>query len=216
MDDCSCQAHNRLLLRHAIPAIILLLAALPLCAATAIAAVQGEEIPLRGTASGSTVVYLFLTGPNLPPEGIRLDGGTPVTTGVSGSFTRVDVSTDGTWAYTWRTGSVGRVLDSGTYLVYIAEEPRSPADLGDAAFATQPVIFGAPAETVTMVRRETTTVVPAGTMQGGPLVTGLQAPAESTPAAENPLPTTAVRPGLAVIIPLGAAALALMGSHRRR
>lgn len=195
---------------------LLLLAALPLCAAAAsISAVQGEEIPLRGTSSGSTVVYLFLTGPNLPEEGISLSGGGPVVTGVSGSFTRVEVNTDGTWAYNWRTGSLGRVLSEGNYLIYIAQEPRSRSDLNDTVSTTQPVIFGAPVETVTIIRPVTTMTLPPGTMQGGPLVTGLETPATSTPASETPSPTTPGRVPLPVIVPLGAAAFALIGSRRR-
>jgi hypothetical protein len=197
--------------------LILLLTALPLCAVAApIYAVQGEEIPLGGTATGSDVVYLFLTGPNLPPEGISLVGGTPVTTGVPGSFTRVDVNTGGTWAYTWRTGSLGRVLSEGNYLIYTVEEPRARSDLDDTVYATQPVIFGAPVETVTIARLETAASVPSGTMQGGPLVTGLQTPGGSTLPPGIPPPATPARPHLPVIIPLGAAALALAGPHRRR
>ncbi len=132
------------------PLLFLTLAVIPLCCAAApIYTVIGEDLPLRGTAPGSDFIYLFLTGPNLPAEGISLAGGTPVTTGVPGSFTRVEVMTDGTWAYTWRTGSIGRVLDQGTYTIFSGLEPRSRSDLDDSVFTTQTVIFGAPVETVT-------------------------------------------------------------------
>jgi len=79
-----------------------------------------------------------------------------VVTGVPGSFTRVEVLTDGTWSFTWDTRSLGRVLDAGTYVIYIVEEPRSLPDLDDAVYATQPVTFGAPVETVTVTVAETT------------------------------------------------------------
>ena len=215
MDLRSCRAQKWFLLRT-LAVMILLLAALPLCAAAAsISAVQGEDIPLQGTSSGSNVVYLFLTGPNLPEGGISLGGGAPVVTGVSGSFTRVEVNTDGTWAYNWRTGSLGRVLSEGNYLIYIVQEPRSRSDLDDTVYTTQPVIFGAPVETVTIIRPVTTATLPPGTMQGGPVVTGLQTPATSTPAAEIPSPATPGRVSLPVIVPLVAAALALICSRRR-
>ena len=135
--------------------LILTLAVIPLCCAAApIYAVFGEDIPLRGTAPGSDFIYLFLTGPNLPDGGISLAGGTPVTTGVPLSFTRVEVQTDDTWSYTWRTGSTGRILDQGTYTIYAVNEPLSRPDLDDAVFTTQAVIFGQPVETVTVTVTE--------------------------------------------------------------
>jgi hypothetical protein len=193
---------------------ILLLAALLLCA-SASAIVQGEDIPLGGTASGTDVVYLFMTGPNLPDQGIALAGGTPVTTGVPGSFTRVDVNTDGTWSYTWRTGSIGRILDDGTYTIYIVDEPRARSDLDDSSFATEAVTFGAPVETVTIVRTVTTVPPPPGTMQGGPLLTVPPIPAESPPAPGTPVPATTGKAGIPAVIPLAAATLTLLWVHRR-
>ena len=128
--------------------LALALTLIPLCCAAApIPAVQGEDVPLRGTAPGLDVIYLFLTGPNLPDQGISLIGGTPVATGVPASFTRVEVGTDGSWAYTWRTGALGRILDAGTYTLYIVQEPLARPDLDDSVYAVQPVIFGAPVET---------------------------------------------------------------------
>jgi hypothetical protein len=128
--------------------LILILAVIPLCCAAApIYAVFSEDIPLGGAAPGSDVIYLFLTGPNLPEEGISFTGGTPVTTGVPASFTRVEVLTDGTWAYTWSTGSMGRILDQGTYTIYAVNEPLSWPDPDGAAFTTQAVTFGSPVET---------------------------------------------------------------------
>jgi hypothetical protein len=195
----------------------LLLVALTVSATAApISAVYGEDIPLRGTATGSDVVYLFLTGPNLPDQGISLAGGTPVATGVPGSFTRVEVFTDGTWAYTWRTGSVGRVLDPGTYVIYIAEEPRARPDLDDSAYATQAVLLGAPVGTVTIPVPGTTVSPPQGTMQGGPLVTGMQPPSEPAPATGTTPPVTPGRLAPLTLVPLGAAALAVLGLRRRR
>jgi hypothetical protein len=136
-----------------IPVLILVSLVAPATAAP-INAVFGEDIPLGGMAPGSTFIYLFLTGPNLPNGGISLAGGTPVTTGVPASFTRVVVQTDDTWSYTWRTGSTGRILDQGTYTIYAVDEPLSRPDLDDAVFTTQAVIFGQPVETVTVTVTE--------------------------------------------------------------
>jgi hypothetical protein len=143
----------RPLLRYQLP--FLLLALVPICCAAApIQAVQGEDIPLRGTAPGSDFIYLFLTGPDLPEGGISLAGGTPVTTGVPASFTRVEVLPGDAWAYTWRTGSMGRILDQGTYTICAVNEPLSRPDLNDSVYTTQSVIFGSPVETVTVTVTE--------------------------------------------------------------
>jgi len=194
---------------------ILLLASLLVCA-SASAIVQGEDIPLGGTASGADTVYLFMTGPNLPDQGIALAGGTPVTTGDPGSFTRVDVNTDGTWSYTWRTGSIGRILDDGTYTIYIVDRPLAPADLDDSSFAIETVTFGVPVETVTIIRTVTTVPPPPTTMQGGPLLTVPPTPAESAPAPVTPVPVTTGKAGIPAVIPIAAAALALLGVRRCR
>jgi hypothetical protein len=200
---------------HLLPLALLLLAALPLCvAAASISALQGEDIPLGGTSSGSTVVYLFLAGPNLPEGGIGLDGGAPVMTGVPGSFTQVSVNTDGSWAYTWRTADLGRVLDPGAYVMYIAQEPRSKPDLDDTPYATQAISIGIPFVAMTPTPPLTAEPYPAGTMESGPLVTGMETP--SPPGLVPGTPVSPARGGssLSILAPLGAAALLLWSCRR--
>ncbi|MDD1664158.1 MAG: PEGA domain-containing protein [Methanomicrobiales archaeon] len=154
------------------PILLLTLALIPLCCGAApIHAVFGEDIPLGGAAPGSDTVYLFLTGPNLPDGGISLAGGTPVTTGVPASFTRVVVQTDDTWSYTWRTGSTGRILDPGTYTIYAVNQPLSRRDLDDSAYSTRAVIFGSPEETVTVTVEETVGSLSVDSSPGMSLVT---------------------------------------------
>jgi hypothetical protein len=254
----------RLLSRYSF--LILALALIPLsCAAAPIYAVFGEDIPLGGTAPGSDFIYLFLTGPNLPADGISLAGGTPVTAGVPGSFTRVEVLTDGTWSYIWRTGSTGRILDPGTYTIYAVNEPLSRPDLDDSAYTTQAVTFGSPVETVTVTITETSgslavdsspgmsivtldsrvagitplviSGIPAGshtlvvthegysayrtdlvisageTQKISAVLTPLPATSVTTPGA--PLPTPPGRLASLLIVPLGAAALAILGFRHR-
>jgi hypothetical protein len=192
--------------------LFILLAALPLSSyGVPIHAVPGEDIPLRGRAPGLDVVYLFLTGPNLPTGGISLASGTPVATGVPASFTRVEVNTDGAWAYTWRAGSMGRILDQGTYVIYAVNEPLASPDLDDAVYTTQAVILGAPVGTVIISPPETTESLPPGTMQGGPLVTGMQPPAAPTMPAPSLPPASTGRLASLTLLPLGAVALAVLG-----
>ena len=214
-------------LRIAVAILLLVPAALPLaCLAQPVYAVFGEDIPLGGSAPGSDTVYLFLTGPNLPADGISLDRGTPVATGDASSFTQVEVQTDATWTYTWRTGSMGRVLDQGTYVVYIVQQPLARPDLDDSDYATQAVVFGGPVETVIVTVPETPVPLPPGTMQGGPPVTGMATPTTpnqstpvstpvSTPTTGNPA-TTPGRLPIPPLLPLAAAALAALAARYRR
>ena len=207
---------SRVSLRVLFAILLLTPAAIPFASlAQPVYAVFGQDIPLGGTAPGSDTVYLFLTGPNLPSGGISLDGGTPVTTGDSSTFTRVEVQTDTTWTYTWRTGSMGRILDQGTYVVYIVQEPLARPDLDDSNYATQPVVFGGPVETVTITLPETTVPAPAGTTQGTGPVTGMQTPAPN-PSTPVSTPTTPGRLPLPPLLPLAAAALAALAARYRR
>jgi hypothetical protein len=235
--------------------------------ATPILTVQGEEIPLGGTATGSAIVYLFLTGPNLPDGGISLVGGIPVATGDPASFTRVEVLTGDTWAYRWRTGDLGRVLDPGTYVIYAAGEPLARPDLDDAPYTTQSVLFGPPVETLPatlpaeggslavnstpgkaavtldghsvgatplsisglspgphtlVISREgyadyrADLVLSAGERREISAVLEPLPPIPSTAGTLPPVTIPAGRLPLPIVVPVGAAALALLGFRRRR
>ena len=155
-----------------------------------IQAIQGEVIPLGGIATGADVLYLFLTGPNLPPQGISLVGGTPVITGDPSSFTRVEVLTDGTWSYRWRTGDLGRILDPGSYVLYAVEEPRARPDLDDASYTTQAIVFGPPVET------QVVTSPPEGATLSVNSTPGMSvATLDGRPAGTTPLTITGISPG---------------------
>jgi hypothetical protein len=186
--------NNTLLTLTFCSGILLLIAAAPVQTVSAAPpyAVFGNDIPLSGTAPGNDFIYLFLTGPNLPADGISLVGGTPVVTGNAASFTRVEVSTDGSWSYTWNSGSVGRVLDQGTYVIYAIQEPRSLPDLDDAVYAELPVVFGPPVVTVTA-----TVATPATTgslrVDSTPLMSAVNL--DGHPAGFTPIEISDVPPG---------------------
>ena len=97
----------------------------------------GEEITLAGTCTDNTVVYLFMTGPNLSSNGVNLTRLESVRTGNSGTFTTVCVDSDDTWSYKWNTADLnGKSLDAGSYTVYAISEPREKNELLDARYAT--------------------------------------------------------------------------------
>jgi len=65
-----------------------------------------------------TFVFLFLTGPNLPLNGVRLDDlSTPVVTGNPSSFTQATAAED-RWSCTWNTRIRGQLPDSGANTIF--------------------------------------------------------------------------------------------------
>jgi len=133
--------HGRL---HSTGLVIVLLSLAIAVAGAAVTVAAGDEITLSGTAEGADEVYLFVTGPNLPAGGARLDDiRAGVVTGDPASFTRAQVA-EGRWRYTWDTRTAGGVPDAGTYTVYVVREPAGRQDLSGAAYATITVTLTRP------------------------------------------------------------------------
>jgi PEGA domain len=112
-------------------------------AAQGIQAYMGDTIPLSGYSPSSPYVYLFLTGPNLPENGVALNNIN--LRADQGGFTRVAV--DGgndMWSYKWGTNSLGGRLDEGTYTVWVVNGPEDRSNLGNAEYATISVTLGSP------------------------------------------------------------------------
>lgn len=96
----------------------------------------GGRVDLKGTAVSADAVYLFVTGPGLPSNGVRLDTmQVPVVNGDPGSFTVTDVSND-RWAYSWNTARQGFSLKEGIYNVYAAKKPVGKSGVNNAVYGT--------------------------------------------------------------------------------
>lgn len=138
----------------------------------------GEEITLSGTNTDSKYVYLFLTGPNLGTNGVKLDDtkvktktGTENSPEATENFTRVSVEADDTWSYKWDTSSLGQVIDAGGYTVYAVAQPVTKDDLGDNKYATTGItlksaFITATASGATIAKGDKLTI--SGTAQGNP------------------------------------------------
>ena len=111
-------------------------------ASGSIRAYLGETIPLQGYSYGSSTVYLFLTGPNLPVHGVALDNINARAD--EGHFTRVNVDSNDHWAYKWGTNSVGGRLDAGTYTVWVVNGPNDISHLNGVDYSTIAVSLGTP------------------------------------------------------------------------
>lgn len=99
----------------------------------------GNTVKLSGYCSSSSTVYLFLTGPNLPANGVALDNiyrGTD-----QGGFTQVSVDSNDRWEYEWYPGGD---LDAGTYTVWVVNSQTDKAHLSEAEYSTIPVTLGVP------------------------------------------------------------------------
>ncbi|WP_394698747.1 hypothetical protein [uncultured Methanoregula sp.] len=78
----------------------------------------GDTIDLHGVAYTSDRLYLFMTGPGLPPNGVTLTN--PTLRADQGYFTTVDVASDQTWAMKWNTDRIRNQIKPGTYNVYVS------------------------------------------------------------------------------------------------
>jgi hypothetical protein len=88
----------------------------------------GETITLHGVSYVGGNVYLFLTGPNLPANGVTL---TDISQRADqGHFTVVPVDSNQEWAYKWQTSRIEPDLDPGTYIVYVTNEQADLSHLG--------------------------------------------------------------------------------------
>ena len=90
---------------------------------------MGDIVTLQGYSTGSPTVYLFLTGPNLPVNGVALDNINARAD--EGHFTEVDVDSNDHWIYRWGTNSVGGSLDAGTYTVWVVDSPTDRSHVGE-------------------------------------------------------------------------------------
>jgi hypothetical protein len=124
----------------------------------------GSTVPLSGNAPGQDSVYLFLTGPNLPDDGVRLnDIRLKVVNGDSSSFTQARVE-QGRWRYKWETRTAGGVPDAGTYTIWVTDRPVGRSNLQNAAYSEITVIL------ITYAVSSGTGVIQIQTIPGGATV----------------------------------------------
>jgi len=100
----------------------------------------GSVVTLSGYSYTGNTVYLFLTGPNLPSNGVALDNINRRAD--QGGATQVDVEGDGHWVYEWNTGALG--LDAGSYTIWVADGPADVSRLSSVDYSTISVILSEP------------------------------------------------------------------------
>jgi len=102
----------------------------------------GDTITLSGYSPESSTVYLFLTGPNLPSNGVALDDISARAD--QGGLTKVSVDDKDRWVYRWDTHALGGRLDPGTYTVWVTSEPVDRSHVSNANYRTIPITLAQP------------------------------------------------------------------------
>lgn len=121
-----------------------------ICGARTITANIGDSIPLNGTVQLVDTVYLFVTGPGIPPGGSRMDNSNaPVVTGEPDTFTQVIVENE-RWAYTWNTGRVSGGLAPGSHTVYVSTQPAAANALSGVRYGEIEVMLRSAVTTATL------------------------------------------------------------------
>jgi hypothetical protein len=91
----------------------------------------GDTINLHGFSYVGDSIYLFLTGPGLPENGVTLTDTS--LRADQGQFTVVGVDDNQEWTYNWKTSRIDAEIDPGTYTVYATSEPADLSHLGGSA-----------------------------------------------------------------------------------
>jgi hypothetical protein len=151
----------------------------------------GDEVTISGYATTGPFVYLFLTGPNLPENGVALHDMTMRAD--QGGFTKVSVDGDDHWTYTWHTGSINGRLDEGTYTVWVVSGPNDRSRLGTADFRTIAVTLGKPAVSVD-------TPVQTGSMDLQSVPDGASLTVNGEYRGKTPLVISGLSPGTYTVI----------------
>jgi len=94
----------------------------------------GETITFHGYSYVGDSVYLFLTGPGLPENGVTLTN-TDLRAD-QGHFTVVPLDETQAWTYIWKTSRIANEINPGTYTVYVTNKPLDKAHLGGTGYKT--------------------------------------------------------------------------------
>jgi hypothetical protein len=189
---------------------------LPVAGADAnIQAELGDTLNLHGDLYKGDRVYLFLTGPGLPENGVTLSDVTQRAD--QGKFTIVDVGSDQTWAMQWKTSRIENEINPGTYTVYVTNEPVDKAHLGgSSSYKTLEVFLtesttsrgSSSGGTVYTLNPEEHVSVQSPTLA---LVSPTPTPTPSPTATPTPIPSTLPPTTKATLLPVTALLAVLLG-----
>jgi hypothetical protein len=91
----------------------------------------GQTFTLHGASYVGNAVYLFMTGPGLPANGVTLTDTS--LRADQGHFTVVGLDNNQEWTFIWKTSRIESQIDPGTYTVYVTNEPADLSHLGGSS-----------------------------------------------------------------------------------
>ena len=94
----------------------------------------GDTIDLSGVSYNSNEVYLFMTGPGLPANGVTLTDTSKQAD--QGNFNMIDVDSNQQWSMKWNTARIQNNIDPGTYTVYVVNAPVDASNLAGHSYQT--------------------------------------------------------------------------------
>lgn len=151
----------------------------------------GETIALSGVSYNSDQVYLFMTGPGLPDNGVTLTDTSMRAD--QGHFTMIDVDSSQQWEFKWDTSRIenynnnGNGIDPGTYTVYVVNAPVDKSDLDGHSYQTLSVYLKD-----SNLSNDRVSVGPNYTLHPGRLTDDTVAPTTVITTPPTSPPTTAV------------------------
>jgi hypothetical protein len=182
----------------------------------------GDVIALNGVSYSGTQVFLFMTGPGLPENGVTLMDVTQRAD--QGQFTVLDLDSSQHFSFKWNTQRIHNEIDPGTYIVYVVDEPVDKAHLIPGSYQTLSVYLKDPGVSQVSVGTAYTlnpemhvSTVSATTVPATP--TTIPATSLTTPpttAMTTSVPTTtrvAVSPLTALVAVIGIGLLLYTKSH---
>jgi len=100
----------------------------------------GDTITFSGSNFASDMVYLFITGTNLPAcGGLLTYPRYNIINYISSTFTQANISENNTWEYKWHTANLS--IDPGTYTIYAVATPNDKNNLLFTQYATQSIVI---------------------------------------------------------------------------
>jgi hypothetical protein len=155
---------------------------------------MGNVVKLSGYSYSGDTVYLFLTGPNLPANGVALDNINRLAD--NGGGTRVNVDADGHWVYEWNSGSAGGRLDAGTYTVWVADGPADRSHLTTVEYSTISVSLSVPSLTAGTSSGQTPEPLQPGSMNVTAIPDGTSVVVNNAYKGMTPLNIGGLYPGI--------------------
>jgi len=185
----------------------------------------GDTIDLHGVSYSGDQVYLFMTGPGLPANGVTLYDTT--LRADQGHFTIVGLDSDQTWTMKWDTNRIyNQIKPGGTYNVYVSTTPTDLSGLaGGYKMLTVYLKDPGPRNGVSISAQGAYTLNPENHISTAipttVIVTTAATPSPNittvpTPEPSTPVPTRKSGPAPFMAITAVAAGALALAAHRKR